>query len=114
MSSFINSNIELVNNINTVLKKKKNSFINIVNNKLTFSVFSLIDNNLSNVKYINFLIRDTRSIPSNHEVSREFQIDVNPNDMIFNSYDIIEKNKLKHLLKRSLCMTLYIFSVNME
>ncbi|WP_415338347.1 hypothetical protein, partial [Clostridium perfringens] len=89
-------------------------FINIVNNKLTFSVFSLIDNNLSNVKYINFLIRDTRSIPSNHEISREFQIDVNPNDMIFNSYDIIEKNKLKHLLKRSLCMTLYIFSVNME
>lgn len=113
MSSFINSNIELVNNINTVLKKKKNSFINIVNNKLTF-LFFLIDNNLSNVKYINFLIRDTRSIPSNHEISREFQIDVNPNDMIFNSYDIIEKNKLKHLLKRSLCMTLYIFSVNME
>lgn len=39
MSSFINSNIELVNNINTVLKKKKNSFINIVNDKLTLSVF---------------------------------------------------------------------------
>lgn len=99
MSSFINSNIELVNNINTVLKKKKNSSINIVNDKLTLSVFSLLEKNLSNVKDINFLIRDTRSIPSNHEISREFQIDINPNDMLFNSYDIIEKNKLQHFAK---------------
>ncbi len=99
MSCFINSNIELVNNINTVLKKKKNSSINIVNDKLTLSVFSLLEKNLINVKDINFLIRDTRSIPSNHEISREFKIDVNPNDMLFNSYDIIEKNKLQHFAK---------------
>lgn len=99
MSSFINSNIELVNNINTVLKKKKNSSINIVNDKLTLSVFSLLEKNLSNVKDINFLIRDTSSIPSNHEISREFQIDINPNNMLFNSYDIIKKNKLKYFAK---------------
>lgn len=106
MSCFINSNIELVNNINTVLKKKKNSSINIVNDKLTLSVFSLLEKNLINVKDINFLIRDTRSIPSNHEISREFKIDVNPNDMLFNSYDIIEKINCNILLELRLCMIL--------
>lgn len=99
MNNFINSNKELVNSINNILKKKRNCSVNIVNDKLTLSVFSLLEKNLSNVKDINLLIRDTSSIPSNHEISREFQIDINLNDMLFNSYDIIEKNKLQHFAK---------------
>lgn len=72
MNNFINSNKELVNSINNILKKKRNCSVNIVNDKLTLSVFSLLEKNLSNVKDINFLIRDTSSIPSSREISREF------------------------------------------
>ncbi|EOU1884168.1 DEAD/DEAH box helicase [Clostridium perfringens] len=99
MNNFINSNKELVNSVNNILKKKRNCSVNIVNDKLTLSVFSLLEKNLSNVKDINFLIRNTSSIPSSREISREFQIDINPNNMLFNSYDIIEKNKLKYFAK---------------
>ncbi len=99
MSDFINSNQELVNKINQILRVKKNCSVNIVNDKLTLSVFSLLENNLKYVNKINFVIRDTRYIPENDEISREFEIDINPNDMLFNSYDIIEKNKLQHFSK---------------
>ncbi|MEJ8554170.1 helicase-related protein [Tepidibacter sp. Z1-5] len=99
MGEFVNSNHELVNKINQILRQKKNCSVNIVNDKLTLSVFSLLENNLKNVNEINFVIRDTRYIPENDEISREFEIDINPNNMLFNSYDIIEKNKLQHFSK---------------
>ncbi|WP_461207600.1 helicase-related protein [Clostridium sp. DL1XJH146] len=99
MSEFINSNEQLVDKINNILKTKHDCSVNIVNDKLTLSVFSLLEKNLKNVNEINFVIRDTRYIPENDEISREFEIDMNPNNMLFNSYDIIEKNKLQHFSK---------------
>lgn len=88
---------EMIEKINEVLKTKKNTTINIVNDKLTISVFTLLENNLKNVKEINFIIRDTKFIPKNSEISQEFEIQ--PNDILYNSYDITEKNKLRHFAK---------------
>ena len=86
----------IVDRINSVLTTKKDCVVNIVNDKLTLSVFALLRDNLKNVKEINFIIRDTRFLPEAEEVAREFEIGINPKDMLFNQYDIIEKNKLTH------------------
>ncbi len=95
----VNSNEDIINHINSILESKKNCIVNIVNDKLTLSVFSLLEKNLKNVKEINLIIRDTRYIPKGEEIVREFEIESKPKDMIFNSYDIIEKNKLQHFRK---------------
>lgn len=86
----------LIDKINVVLQAKKSCTVNIVNDKLTLSVFSLLKANLLNVREINFIIRDTRYLPESSEIAREFEISVNPKDMLFNQYDIVEKNKLTH------------------
>lgn len=99
MNYGINSNEDIIEQINGVLNSKENCTVNIVNDKLTLSVFSLLESNLENVKEINFIIRDTRFIPKQSEIAREFEIESNPNDMLFNSYDIMEKNKLQHFNK---------------
>jgi len=83
--------------INGVLRNKKNAVVNIVNDKLTISVFSLLEKNLHNVKEINFVIRDVKFLPHQTEIAHEFEI--NPTDILFNSYDITEKNKLQHFSK---------------
>lgn len=94
MINAINSNEQMIDKINEVLKTKKNAVVNIVNDKLTISVFSLLELNLQNVKEINFVIRDTNFIPHQSEMAHEFEI--NPTDVLFNAYDITEKNKLQH------------------
>lgn len=94
MSNAVSSH--LIDKINTVLQSKSGCTVNIVNDKLTLSVFALLRENLRNVSEINFIIRDTRFLPEAEEVVREFEIDVNPKDMLFNQYDIVEKNKLTH------------------
>jgi len=99
----------LIEKINTVLQTKKNCTVNIVNDKLTLSVFSLLKDNLRNVKEINFIIRNTRFLPDSNQVSREFEIDVNVKDMLFNQYDIVEKNKLNHF---STAKAMYAFIKN--
>lgn len=99
MSGVINSNEQLVAKINNVLKNKSNSVVDIVNDKLTLSVFSELKDNMKKVREINLVIRDSSYIPSGREVSREFEISRFVNDLLFNSYDIIEKNKLGHLNK---------------
>ena len=86
----------LIGRINDVLTGKKNYTVNIVNDKLTLSVFALLRENLRNVREINLIIRDTRFLPETSEVAREFEIDVTPKDMLFNQYDIVEKNRLTH------------------
>ena len=48
---------ELINKINEILENKKDAVINIVNDRLTISVFTLLEKNLKNVKEINFIIR---------------------------------------------------------
>lgn len=52
MEDSINTNEQMVKRINDVLSNKTDAVINIVNDKLTLSVFSLIEKNLSNVKEI--------------------------------------------------------------
>lgn len=99
MNEVINSTEQLINMINGVLRTKKNSVINIINDKLTLSVFSELAKNLKNVKEINFIIRDTSYIPQQHEIAREFEMEQNTADLFFNAYDIVEKNKLKHFVK---------------
>lgn len=94
LQAFSNNIIE---QMNEVLKNKKSAVINIVNDKLTISVFTLLERNLKNVKEINFIIRDTKFVPASNEISHEFEI--TPNDILYNSYDITEKNKLKHFAK---------------
>jgi len=99
MSTTINSSNKIIEAINNILVDKKDCVINIVNDKLTLSVFSLLEKNLHNVKEINLIIRDTRSVPSTKEIYREFDIEPNTTDMLFNEYDIIQKNKLIHYAK---------------
>jgi ERCC4-related helicase len=85
---------KLISSINNILKNRKNCTVNIINDKLTLAVFSMLKKNLKNVDKINFIIRNPRSLPRNGEVIREF--DLTPNDALFNTYDIMEKNKLQH------------------
>lgn len=87
----------MISKINEVLKNKRDAIVNIVNDKLTISVFALLEQNLKNVKEINLVIRDTKFIPQGKELAREFEI--NPIDILFNSYDICEKNKLQHFAR---------------
>lgn len=79
--------------LNEILSKKKNCKICIINDKLTLAVFNVLKKNLKNVKEINFVLRNKRSIITD-EISREFEIEVN--DVLFNAYDVIQKNKLTH------------------
>lgn len=97
MSNLINTNEQMIERVNQVLQEKDNAVVNIINDKLTISVFALLEKNLKNVKEINFLIRDTNFIPHQSEVTHEFEI--NPIDILYNSYDIAEKNKLQHFSK---------------
>ena len=92
-----NSAKKFIEKINEVLSEKENAVVNIINDKLTISVFTALEKNLKNVKEINFIIRDTKFIHKNNEISREFEI--TPNDILYNSYDIKEKNKLKYFAK---------------
>ena len=93
----INSNAQMIQKINEVLQAKKHAVVNIVNDKLTISVFSLLEKNLQNVREINFVIRDVKFLPHQSEINHEFEI--NPTDILFNTYDITEKNKLQHFSK---------------
>ena len=88
----INSNEQMIEKINEVLQKKKDAIVNIVNDKLT-----ILEKNLKNVKEINFVIRDVKFLPHQSEIAHEFEI--NPTDVLFNAYDITEKNKLQHFSK---------------
>lgn len=97
MGNVIGSTEQMIDKINDVLKNKKNAVVNIVNDKLTLSVFALLEQNLKNVKEINFVIRDTKYVPEKSEISHEFEMA--PKDILYNSYDIVEKNKLKHFAR---------------
>ncbi len=87
----------LIEEFNKIISVRHNCVVNIVNDKLTLSVFSLLQQNLANIKEINFIMRNTNFIPKNHEIIREFEIDIN--ETLFNAYDIVEKNKLTHFDK---------------
>ena len=58
-----------------------------------FNTYSITSIN----KEINFVIRDVKFLPHQSEIAHEFEI--NPIDVLFNAYDITEKNKLQHFSK---------------
>lgn len=92
----MNTATEYVEQINSILSTKKNANVYILNDKLTLSVFAVLERNLKNVDKIYFIIRDSNHLPA-EQVSREFEI--NPNETLFNEYEIIEKNELTHFAK---------------
>ena len=67
----INSNEQMIEKINGVLQNKKDAVVSIVNDKLTISVFSLLEKNLQNVKEINFVIRDVKFLPHQSEIATQ-------------------------------------------
>ncbi len=88
-----------VEKLNSILSKKKNATINIINDKLTLSVFSFLENNLKNVKEINFILKKSNNLSDKRD-TREFEIDsINANNVLFNEYDIIQKSNLNHFSK---------------
>lgn len=87
---------EYVEKINQILSSQNGCDIYILNDKLTLSVFSVLEKNLKNVNKIYLIIRDQHYLPQ-EERSREFEM--NPNETLFNEYDIIEKNELTHFAK---------------
>ncbi len=93
---YINTATELVDKINSILSSRKNANVYILNDKLTLSVFSVLEKNLKNVNKIFFIIRDSNHLPQ-EQVSREFEM--NPNETLWGEYDIIEKNELTHFAK---------------
>lgn len=94
----------MIQKINEVLQTKKDAVVNIVNDKLIISVFSLLEKNLQNVREINFVIRDVKFLPHQSEIAHEFEI--NPTDVLFNAYDITEKISYIIFLKQGACMIL--------
>ena len=87
---------EYIEKINQVLSDKKDADVYIINDKLTLSVFSVLEKSLKNVRHIYLIIRDNLRLPKG-EIAREFEM--NPNDTLYNEYDIIEKNELTHFAK---------------
>ena len=92
----VKSSNEYIEKLNEVLSNKKNVDVYIINDKLTLSVFSILEKSLKNVHRIYLIIRDNFHLPKD-EVAREFEM--NPNDTLYNEYDIIEKNELTHFAK---------------
>lgn len=79
-------NIKIIDSINTILNKQRNSTVNIINDKFTLSVFNALENNLISIKEINFVIRENfRDLNSGER---------NIKNIIFNDFDKREKNNL--------------------
>ena len=72
----------------------RGSEVNIVNDKLTLSVFDLLQKSLSRVSEINLVLRDKNAELPTDSLVREFEL--NPSEALFNAYDITQKNKLQH------------------
>ena len=87
---------EYIDKIKSVLQSKKNADVYILNDKLTLSVFAVLEQSLKNVRHIYLIIRGKPQLPRD-EVAREFEM--NPNDTLYNEYDIVEKNGLTHFAK---------------
>ena len=94
--NIIYDNDNLIKNINKNLKVLSKKQVNIVNDKLTLSVFELLKDNIKKVSDINFVVRSP-IYNGNKEIAREFEIEKDTNNILFNSFDIIQKNKLTHL-----------------
>ncbi|UUX92976.1 helicase-related protein [Methanoplanus endosymbiosus] len=99
MVGSISSPEQIIEIVNDALQVRENSTVNILNDKLTLTVFSELEKNLKNVREINFIIRGTNSGPKNKEMVQEFELAASPSDVLFNNYEIVKKNKLKYFHK---------------
>lgn len=99
MAGPISSQEQIIQIVNTALQNRKDSTVNILNDKLTLSVFSELEKNLQNVSEINFIVREEQSVPDKKELIHEFELTTKPSDILFNSYEIAEKNKLRYFHK---------------
>ena len=79
-----------------------------MNDKLTLSVFAVLEQSLKNVRHIYLIIRGRPQLPRD-EVAREFEM--NPNDTLYNEYDIVEKNELTHFAKAK---TMHDFMISFQ
>jgi hypothetical protein len=85
----------LLDKLNDALNQSsKGSEVNIVNDKLTLSVFDLLQKSLGRVSDINLVLRDKHAELPTDSLVREFEL--NPSEALFNAYDITQKNKLQH------------------
>lgn len=99
MATPISSPEQIIHIVNDALQTRKCSVVNILNDKLTLSVFSELEKNLKNVHEINFIIRGKNPAPNVKELAHEFELNSSPSDVLFNSYEITEKNKLRYFHK---------------
>lgn len=96
MESILESSQQIISRIEEILTHDKVKNINILNDKLTLSVFSQLQQYIKKVSNINLILKDPIYSGVN-EISIEFKLNKSTDDMLFNKYDIIQKNKLTHL-----------------
>ena len=102
MASTISSPEQIIQIVNDALQNRNNSVVNILNDKLTLSVFSELEKNLHRVREINLIIRGGNTTPNRKDLIQEFEITTTPSDVFFNNYEITQKNKLKYFHKARL------------
>jgi len=81
MYKYESPNDGYIDKINATLAAKKGAIVNIINDKLTLSVFAMLERNLKNVKEINIIIRDPSSVPKGKVLEHEFLIESEPSPM---------------------------------
>lgn len=99
MAGSISSPEQIIQIVNDALQNRENSVVNILNDKLTLTVFSELEKNLKNVGEINLIIRGTGTVPDKKEIIHEFELTTTPSEVFFNNYEITEKNKLRYFHK---------------
>lgn len=101
------NNIDIIENINTILHKNLNSKVNIINDKFTLSVFKELYKNLKKIKEINFIIRGDNGL-NKEDTNNETK------NIIFNDYDRKEKNNLEHFYYAKLMCEFISKKVNVK
>ena len=94
---------EYVEKINEILSTTENADIYILNDKLTLSVFSVLEKNLKNVRRIYLIIRDSKHLPAGQEMSREFEMNVN--DTFSTNMTLLRRTSLRTLQRQRQCTT---------
>ena len=96
MQPILDSNEQLINRMQEILQQDRINNINILNDKLTLSVFSQLQEQMKKVSNINLILKDP-IYNGGKELSIEFKLNKSTDNILFNKYDIIQKNKLTHL-----------------
>lgn len=114
MTDAISSPEQIIQIVNTALQNRKSSVVNILNDKLTLSVFSELERNLHSVQEINLIIREGSTNTNRKELVQEFEITTSPSDVFLNNYEITQKNKLRYFHKARLMHDFIASHVNVK